>query len=153
MKTINIYPKYGINSILDIARGFKNLGTLNKKSILEFWRLLYSISRVHWASTYNLCAPWDIYRSLNPLFWWWNGAMIAYLLTLVLVFYFFIPRYIYFNVNICSMHICTRGPQISWIQKVQFHFSKSNFLVPKIFYFEIEISVIPHFSSILAQWQ
>ena len=153
MKTINIYPKYGINSILDIARGFKNLGTLNKKSILEFWRLLYSISRVHWASTYNLCAPWDIYRSLNPLFWWWKGAMMAYQLTLVLVFYFFIPTYIYLNVNICSMHICTRGPQISWIQKVQFHFSKSNFLVPKIFYFEIEISVIPHFSSILAQWQ
>ena len=34
MKTINIltlYPKYGIISILDIARGFKNLGTLNKR--------------------------------------------------------------------------------------------------------------------------
>ena len=54
----------------------------------------------------------------------------AYLLTLVLVFYFFMPTYIYLNVNICSMHICTRGPQMSWIQKVQFHHSKSNFLVP-----------------------
>ena len=118
------------------------------KDILEFWRLLYSISRVHWASIYNLCAPWDIYRSLNPLFWWWKGAMMAYQLTLVLVFYFFMPTYIYLNVNICSMHICTRGPQMSWIQKKQFHFSKSNFLVPKIFDFKMKISVIPHLSSI-----
>ena len=72
----------------------------------------------------------------------------AYQLTLVLVFYFFMPTYIYLNVNICSMHICTRGPQMSWIQKMQFHFSKSNFLVPKIFDFKMKISVIPHLSSI-----
>ena len=92
MKTINIYPKYGINSILDIARGFKNLGTLNKKSILEFWRLLYSISRVHWASTYNLCAPWDIYRSLNPLFH--CDEMVPWWLIYLLLYWYFISLYL-----------------------------------------------------------
>ena len=112
--------------------GFKNLDTLNKR---VFWNLEgYYIQLLEFTRhPHNLCAPWDIYRSLNPLFWWWKGAMMAYQLTLVLVFYFFMPTYIYLNVNICSMHICTRGPQMSWIQKMQFHFSKSNFLVPKNF--------------------
>ena len=119
------------------------------KDILEFWRLLYSISRVHWASIYNLCAPWDIYRSLNPLFWWWKGAMMAYLLTLVLVFYFFMPTYIYLNVNICSMHICTLYI-VQGVLKCR-GFKKCSFTIARVIFWS-QISVILHFSSIFGTY-